>query len=317
MNGRKRFSRIILMGLCLLLLLGPTATLGANAEEGVYTVVSSADALSKAIDSANDGDVILVSGSFVINSQIGSPDKVITLKRANADTSLTTWERSAITIQNIIFDGGDLYVTTPFLTIVKGSYTVKNCIFQNCGEDERFGTAVGGAVHVQGGEGTFSNCSFLRNSGSLGGHIAIELGAVVDLYQCTFKGGYAGTGGAIMVYRDAICIIDSCLITENKAFNYGGGIGNNQSVVQIKNTKLFNNNCECGGADIGTTVGASTDLQDTIEQLIELFKDDGIIPKGWVCDYNFEESVYIPDVDPAIENSLLKLVNCKSNFQFA
>ena len=220
MNGRKRFSRIILMGLCLLLLLGPTATLGANAEEGVYTVVSSADALSKAIDSANDGDVILVSGSFVINSQIGSPDKVITLKRANADTSLTTWERSAITIQNIIFDGGDLYVTTPFLTIVKGSYTVKNCIFQNCGEDERFGTAVGGAVHVQGGEGTFSNCSFLRNSGSLGGHIAIEQGAVVDLYQCTFKGGYAGTGGAIMVYRDAICIIDSCLITENKAFNY-------------------------------------------------------------------------------------------------
>jgi hypothetical protein len=117
---------------------------------------------------------------------------------------------------------------------------------------------------------------------------------------------YAGSGGAIDIYGNASCIIDSCVITENEAGDFGGGITNSSSLT-IRNTKLFNNKAVNGGADIGNKVGATLVLQDSLEQLIELFKDDGIIPKGWVCDYDFENGIYIPDVDPTIENSLLKM----------
>ena len=50
-----------------------------------------------------------------------------------------------------------------------------------------------------------------------------------------------------------------------------------------------------------------TTLKDTVEQLNELFSGDNIEVNGWVCDYDFDENIYIPDVTPTNENALLKL----------
>lgn len=50
-----------------------------------------------------------------------------------------------------------------------------------------------------------------------------------------------------------------------------------------------------------------TTLTDTVEQLNELFSTDNLEVTGWVCDYDFDENIYIPDVDPTKENALLKL----------
>ena len=124
---------------------------------------------------------------------------------------------------------------------------------------------------------------------------------------CTMKNGVAlSNGGAIEVYGSSKCYIDSCVITENRAGNYGGGIAN-RAYAQISNSKIYNNIAPYGGADIGNGIGGTIDLQDSVERLNELFAEDNIIVHGWVCDYDFEQGIFIPDVDPAAENALLKL----------
>lgn len=62
-----------------------------------------------------------------------------------------------------------------------------------------------------------------------------------------------------------------------------------------------------GGADIANKIFGTIELKDTIEQLAELFEPEKILPVAWMCDYDFEENIYIPDVDPNQENALLKL----------
>ena len=70
---------------------------------------------------------------------------------------------------------------------------------------------------------------------------------------------------------------------------------------------MYANSSVNGGADIATKVSGVTTLTDTVEQLNELFSTDNFEVAGWVCDYDFDENIYIPDVDPTKENALLKL----------
>lgn len=131
---------------------------------------------------------------------------------------------------------------------------------------------------------------------------------MVQITDCTFTGGAAlGNGGAICVNGDtAQCVINSSIITGNKSGDFGGGIGN-RGKVTLEGTKLYNNTATNGGADIGNTSTGTIELKNTIEQLAELFEPEKILPVAWVCDYDFEENIYIPDVDPYQENALLKL----------
>ena len=77
-------------------------------------------------------------------------------------------------------------------------------------------------------------------------------------------------------------------------------------LAALRKTKLFNNITVNGGADIATKIGGTTVLEDSLDELRTLLEEDNISVRGWVCDYNFEESVFIPDVEPTEEN-LLKL----------
>lgn len=77
--------------------------------------------------------------------------------------------------------------------------------------------------------------------------------------------------------------------------------------MTIIGTKIYANSAVNGGADVATKVSGVTTLKDTVEQLNELFSSDNIEVNGWVCDYDFDENIYIPDVTPTNENALLKL----------
>ena len=77
--------------------------------------------------------------------------------------------------------------------------------------------------------------------------------------------------------------------------------------MTVDQSKIYANTATNGGADICNKTFGSITLNDNIEQMVELFKDDNINPIGWVCDYDFEQNIYIPDVDPSAENALLKL----------
>ena len=145
-----------------------------------------------------------------------------------------------------------------------------------------------------------------RSRAVAGGHLAISGSANVTLENSTLINGYAiSKGGAIFNGSNSSTVhITSSVITGNEAGDYGGGVVNNGAMT-IAGTKLYGNVATNGGADIGN-IGWMA-LEDSLDTLVELFKDDNIIPKGWVNDYDFEVGIFIPDVDPSAPNSLLKL----------
>lgn len=308
----KRFFKFISMVVCLTLLFGLTkGVMVANATENTVESVTDQQSFISALEYAKEGDIILIHGEIVLGVDVEAPKEQVIIQRTTANDRLTTYQGVEVNFSNLIFDGMGIKSNYPILTI-RGDSSITNCTFRNCGDPEnRSSSCIGGAVRVESGEVNFEGCNFIDNNSAAGGHLYIQGDSVVTLKQCTMTGGFAvNNGGAIGTYGTAACYVDSCLITENEAANYGGGIGN-RSYVQVSNTKLYNNKSPYGGADIGNAAGATMELQDSLEQLVELFKEDNIIPKGWVCDYDFEEAIYIPDVDPAIENSLLKL-----NFEY-
>lgn len=303
-NRRKKPFRILAAMLCIALVFGVCTGYQARAEGTVY-YASDQQSLLKKIKSAKDGDIIQIDGTIEV-TDLGSPDKQIILDRVSADSRIVTQQGVPATIQNITFDGSNLNSSTPILTIQGGEFTVENCIFENCGDPEFKGSSgsIGGAVQVKSGEGSFVGCSFRHNTAVAGGHIAIMGNAAVSFYDCALLDGRSGSGGAISINKNADCIIEGCTITENVSFDYGGGIANGGN-IQVRRTKLFNNQTVNGGADIANKIGGTMVLEDSLETLQELFADERIIVHGWVCDYDFEGNIYIPDVEPTEENLLM------------
>lgn len=309
MNRKKKLLRVIAAVICLVLIMGVNVGISAADTESNFEMVSDAYELESAIKRADEGDEIILLHEITISNDLPVPDGKITITRLDPNSRLITRNGVRVDFQNMIFDGAWMDNQYYSFITLQGDFSFKNCTFQNCGDPERTGggNRIGGAVRVEAGEGTFENCTFIDNNAVAGGHLAVRGDSIVHLNQCTMKNGVAlGEGGAVEVYGSSKCYIDSCVITENRAGNYGGGIAN-RAYAQVSNSKIYNNITPYGGADIGNGIGGTIDLQDSVERLNELFAEDNIIVHGWVCDYDFEQGIFIPDVDPAAENALLKL----------
>lgn len=284
------------------------------ADDSTPTNYSATDysSFKEALEMAKDGDTIMVHNTITIKSDIdiGSAEKSLIIKRATAKSSISfSGGGNNVKLENVIFDGGGYKAISPF--VYAGSYTsvFKNCTFQNCGDCSQYlsCTSYGGAVRVDSGINQFVNCQFKDNAAMTGGHMDIY-GGTVQITGCTFTGGAAlSNGGAICVTGDtAQCVINSSIISGNQAGDFGGGISN-MGKLTIDDSMIYDNIATNGGADIANKTFGTIELQDTIEQLAELFEPEKILPVAWVCDYDFEENIYIPDVDPYQENALLKL----------
>lgn len=309
MNRKKKLLRVVAAVICLVLIMGVNVGISAADTESNFEMVSDAYELESAIKRADEGDEIILLHEIEISNDLPVPDGKIIITRLDPNSRLITAKGVRVDFQNMIFDGAWMDNQYYSFITLQGDFSFKNCTFQNCGDPERTGggNRIGGAVRVEAGEGTFENCTFTDNNAVAGGHLAVRGDSIVHLNQCAMKNGVAlGEGGAVEVYGSSKCYIDSCVITENRAGNYGGGIAN-RAYAQVSNSKIYNNITPYGGADIGNGIGGTIDLQDSVERLNELFAEDNIIVHGWVCDYDFEQGIFIPDVDPAAENALLKL----------
>ncbi len=313
MNMKKWKRRTI--ALLLALLVGVTGLKqAAYAEESTPTYYDATDYFSfkNAVKEAKDGDIILILGSVVVQSdfELGSEEKSLIIKRATAQSNLSfSGGGNQVIVENITFDGGGYKASIPFVSVAPYSSVFKNCVFQNCGDSSQYlsCTSIGGAVRVNSGTNQFIGCQFKDNTAMVGGHMIIYDG-IVQVTDCTFTGGIVmSNGGAICVTGDtAQCVINSSVITGNQAGDFGGGISNIGKLT-IDDSMIYDNIATNGGADIANKIFGTIELKDTIEQLTELFEPEKILPVAWVCDYDFEENIYIPDVDPNQENALLKL----------
>lgn len=311
MNMKKWKRRTI--ALLLALLVGVTGLKqAAYAEESTPTYYDATDysSFKNAVGHAQDGDIITIWGVVTVGDTltVGRDDVHLTIKRSD-ENSYLNFSSGETVFTNVTIDGGGVISKYSFLKLDVGNMSFTDCTFQNCGNPTyQGGTGCsGGAVRVDRGTVTFTDCLFTANSGISGGHIAIYNESAVTMNNCTLTQGIAGVGGAIYVGSSTgVCNIESSVITGNNALDFGGGIAN-RGKVTLKGTKLYSNTATNGGADIGNTTTGTVELKDTIEQLAELFEPEKILPVAWVCDYDFEENIYIPDVDPNQENALLKL----------
>ena len=305
MSRKKRIS-VALLIICVLLT-GMSKGLLVHAEENVASATDM-NSLKTAIKEADEGDTILIFGEIIISNALPDPKGKIIIKRVGESSCLKTYKGVQTDFHNMIFDGSGVKSDDSFIT-VQGDFNFNDCIFKNCGDLNNFSGSgcVGAAVKVEQGGGTFDNCIFQDNSAIVGGHVAVVGNGTVVFSQCNMtKGKAVSSGGAIAVIGTGNCEIESCIITDNSAGDFGGGISN-RGTLTVSESKIFGNTATNGGADIGNEIGSVFTFQDSVEQLQELFVEDNIIIHGWVCDYDFEEGIYIPNVEPTAENALLKL----------
>lgn len=300
---KKRFKMTILV-VCLIGVIIASQVMKAMATSTgqVTTTVSNFSQLYSAMIQAQDGDVIGINASITIsgNTKVGYTDKHIILKRMNSSTYFNVG--SEATFENITFDGGGISASSAYI-IANGKMTFKNVTFKNCVNTN----SGGGAVHIINNTADFYNCTFEDNIAVEGSHIYVNNSGNVTIESSTLKNGHAITyGGAIMNGMNTGTInITSSIITGNSAERLGGGIFN-RGYMKITGTKIFDNTAP-NGADIANVAYGNLNLADSIETLVELFKDDKIIPKAWVNDYDGKTSISGMDINPTASNSLLKL----------
>lgn len=294
---------------CLLCVNLVSMAVKAETTSTIHSVSSWYD-FKDAVQYSQDGDIIVVHGEIDLGTdvKIGSSSKHLTIKRGSADSRIV-FEYINEVVTNTTFDGGGIASSYSWITS-KYETTFTNCTFNDFGNSENYSSSgsVGGAVKVQSGSCVFNDCTFENSYALAGGAIEIQGDSQVEVNNCNIKNcGAVTCGGAIdnSSYA-ATCTITGGIITGNRANDFGGGVSNAGNTT-ITGTKVYANSAVNGGADVATTISGVTTLTDTVEQLNELFNTDNLEVTGWVCDYDFDENIYIPDVDPTKENALLKL----------
>ncbi len=300
---KKRF-KMILFVICLIgvVLASQVMQAMATSTDPVTTTVSNFSQLYSAMIQAEDGDVIGISGRIDISGSgtVGFADKHITLRRMSSSSFF--YISSERTFQNLTFDGDGISATSAYV-ITSANVAFQDVIFQS----SLTNTANGGAVYVINSAVSFNNCTFDNNEAVQGGHIYVAGSANATIDNSTLKNGHALIdGGAIKnALSTTTTNITSSIITGNSADEFGGGLSNKGN-MKIIGSKVFDNIAP-NGADIANAAYGNLNLADSIEILVELFKDDGIIPTAWINDYDGSTSISDPDINPTGIKSLLKL----------
>lgn len=274
----------------------------ANSTQPVATA-SNFSQLYSAMIQAKDGDVIGINGIITITGEaknVGYADKHIIFRRMNSSSYFSINVETKF--QNVTFDGDKKSASNAYVN-TNAKVTFQDVTFQNSLSN----ASGGGAVHVMNNTVNFNNCTFENNTALEGGHIFVNNTSTVNIEGSTLKNGHASySGGAVMnSYYEATTNITNSVITENSAGKHGGGIFN-RGRMKISGTKIYNNTAP-NGADLANVAYGNLNLADSIEILVELFKDDGIIPKAWINDYDGSTDLSSESINPTAQNSLFKL----------
>ena len=221
------------------------------------------------VDSDNNGE-ITVKRTLTIQ---GKPDSVSDILNANKDTEgkpyhrIFTIETSGnLTLDGLTLTGGGKDSSTKLdgaAVYSKGSFTAKNCKFEDNEAGSVSVAGVGGAVNVESGQTTINNCEFYLNNANIGGAVYVgvngkctigtETDQTTKIYLNTAKNG---AGIYIRSIEPDGCLINKGTIIGsgnsdelNEAQDFGGGIfvfGAGNCTIK-EGVKIQNNKAQNGG----------------------------------------------------------------------
>lgn len=206
-------------------------------------------------DAAADATIVLTS-DITANVTI---DKNLTIDlnghTITADgTAITTTSGASVTLISNGESKGTIKGATTGAIKANGALTLKNLVFTNNAENTA--REDGGAVDIQGGLLTVSDCDFTSNTAADGGGaISVHHGAGIKIIDSTLKANSANEGGAIYIWDSCgeNLSIKDCTFEENTVKSTGGAIyaGAGQLVartVNVTGSTFTSNKAVQGGA---------------------------------------------------------------------
>ena len=246
-------------------------TLGAPDAGGVLLVPSEYPTIQAAIDSASDGDMVLVADGIYTgtgNKELtwNGNEKHITVMSANGpDSCIIDLEGSGRAFTFISGLGDDAIWITPE-DVIEG-FTISN------GSSSSYG----GAIYCYYGyqndvSPTISNCVFKNNTAVYGGAITID-GGSSTITNCVFDSNSADYGGAVYIGSaggDSGPLFQNCTFLDNSAdlhWNGQGGAFYLSNISTSANCRIWNNNFNGNSAPNGGAIYFSTSSPDVTENL--------------------------------------------------
>lgn len=276
--------------------------------EGGTITITSTDGWKKLKDAveATDGpNLIIIDGEIKAESTLnnygeitvtrtltikGKTDSVSDILNANKNTRGKPHHRifkietsGNLTLDGLTLKGGGKDSSTQLngaAVYSKGSFTAKNCKFEDNEAGSNSVAGAGGAVYVESGETTIDNCKFISNNANIGGAVYIgvngkcKIGTETDqttkIYSNTAVNG-AGIYAA-STQRDGCLINKGTIIGTdddmNLAGDLGGGIfisiGANCTIK--KGVKIQNNEAQNGGGIYND--GGNLTIQGTVSDKV-------------------------------------------------
>lgn len=240
--------KVLSLALAVLLAVGSITPVFAIEETNVQ--VSTIEELQEAIANASDGDTIQITQTIqvVAPNQIGDPSKSITLC-GSASTGTLLWflgeENSTSMMVNITIDGENSADGNKIEVGTRGNVLFDNVAWKNCVNLKDQGQ--GGALYVELGHATLTDCSFVHCHAKRGGAIYTALGesTYCSLNNCYFAENTAESlGGAVCATGTSE--FETCTFINNSSNYIGGAVGGTNT--KLSNCAFENNNAELAGA---------------------------------------------------------------------
>ena len=281
------------------------------------------DDIQKAVDSANVGDTIKLSGNYTSNGGHVKISKTLTVEGngatldANYSSKMFEITGSNVKINNINFING-YGVSSGAIDWWFGSYNggnegkglLTNCNFTNCIADYR-----AGAVYFCNSNLTMQNCHFNNNRASRGGAVYVS-GYDCVVKDCSFENNIAEYGGALFMEGGEI-LVDKCYFNSNLAAESGAIylLSTSSSAKDLISNSYFENN-KCGAILLVSKV----ENDENGNWVKEYFNDLTIENCEFVNNYNYNGSEYDVSFQHSsnveYENTPFTAKNCKYFFNF-
>jgi len=310
--------------------------------------------IQAAIDSAADGDMILVAdGTYtgagnkeltwdgtekhiIVKSENGPENCIIDLEDSGraftfvsglGDNSI--WITAADVIDGFTIRNGNTNDYAGAIYCYYGyendvSPTIRNCVFENNTSN------YGGAICIDGGSSLITNCIFDSNSANYGG--AIYLGSAGGdteplIQQCTFTGNSAdlhwnGQGGAIYltnVSTNEDCQINNNTFDGNSAPN-GGAIYFSTSSPEVSGNLFVNNTGSTNGSALyignyeGPTIRNCTIANNTGPEAVYCYGFNGTVEPVFINTIIWDSDSSFGFQDTSQANPIISYCNLESGF---